>query len=142
MTSYFRCLFLVILCMNIAACGPLIKTLHEQRAYTHPSIPDADESEVAIFEDDFGWLHRIVDADGNEISYSQPSKHALRYVIRLPPGNYHIYYGDNNYPQFVIQKNTRVTLEAGHRYKVGLKFLSKKGCFLKDVTTSERIGGV
>ena len=74
--------------MNMAAC------VLKPEIYTHPSIPDADDSEVAIFEDKSG-LRRIEDADGNEIPYLQglpPTEYRPRVEIRLPPGNYHIYY--------------------------------------------------
>ncbi len=132
MTSYFRCMFLAILCVSMAACGK------EQLAYTHPSIPDADDSEVAIFEDDqfFGLLRRIVDADGNEISYLQPSKYPVVYIIRLPPGKYKIYYRSHG-----VARNSRVTLEAGHLYEVENSLWSEEDAWIQDVTTDEPIGG-
>ena len=149
MTSYFRYMFFAILCVSMAAC------VLKPEIYTHPSIPDADDSEVAIFEDISG-LRRIEDADGNEIPYLEglpPTEYRPRVEIRLPPGNYHIYYqgwtrgGGNN----------RVTLEAGHLYEVGeeycagfiLEFFSclfrmeakSTDAWIEDVTTGERIAG-
>ena len=145
MTSHLKCMFLLILCMNMAACGM------ERRAYTHPSIPDADDSEVAIFQDSQFWgaLRRIVDADGNEISYLQPSKYPVIYVVRLPPGKYVIYY------KYGALASNRVILEAGHKYKVEreecvsifylscgsrMKYESSDG-WIQDLTTDKRIAG-
>ncbi len=163
MGSIWRSTFLVSLCTLVVACA-------EVRTYSHPSINDADDREVAILEElePLAGIAHIKDADGNYIDCRQghvrsPCPAKIKCArdddgwcerFRLLPGEYEISYGWGYYGGWTTYGLARVTLKAGHVYRVEseycyvLGFLfcphmeTKSGdVWLQDLTIGERIHG-
>ena len=147
-----KIILLICLCMSTGACVAW-------PTYGDPQLGTADDSEVAILR--HRWEGRfcvdeIKDAAGKNIPLISSEQHPipgrkLRFEkFRLSPGQYEIKYSCRSSKSPLAYGLSRVTLKAGHVYRVTYEACwpfcfrmdsRTSDIWLEDMTTDEWIGG-
>ena len=150
---YYRIIFLVIFGIFATSCVSL-------PTYIHPSINDANNSEIATINTRWAGcpfcIRVIKGADGEDIPVTSSERHPMTSgtkpfeAYRLPPGEYTIWYSHKGHKTKRVSGSDKVTLKAGHVYRV-----AEESCYwpcarmdtytadiwLEDMTTGKRIAG-